>query len=161
MRRDELRQLLQAQLSKAELAELRQIANPGAEVEKPEQRVSVAEAVQWAEEHLFDRNSVVLECQVWQEALGRARGEGFSVDELTDFTRKRGYIRDEARPGEVTMREVLLREWEIVQPAKEGVTACHPLVANPRPVNSALDDEQRKALDALLSSTNTVSVFRG
>src|SRR5207247_1075538 len=71
------------------------------------------------------------------------------------------YIRDEARPGEVTMREVLLREWEIVQTAKEGVTACHPLVANPRPVNSALDDEQRKALDALLYSTNAVSIFRG
>src|SRR5439155_15650782 len=75
--------------------------------------------------------------------------------------RRRGYIRDEARPGEVTMREVLLREWEIVQTAKEGVAACHPLVANPRPVNPALDDEQRRALDALLNSTNTVSVFRG
>src|SRR6266480_6785270 len=49
----------------------------------------------------------------------------------------------------------------IVQTAKEGVAACHPLLANPRPVNPSLDDEQRKALDALLSSTNTVSVFRG
>ena len=121
----------------------------------------MADAVQWAEEHLFDRNSVVLECQLWQEALGRARGETFSVLELTDFTRRRGYIRDEARPGEVTLRDVLLREWEIVQSAKEGVAACHPLVANPRLVNPKLDDEQRKALDALLCSTNAVSLFRG
>ena len=45
----------------------------------------LAEAVQWAEEHLFDRNSVVLECQVWQEALGRARGEDFSVAELKGY----------------------------------------------------------------------------
>ena len=74
-------------------------------------QITVAEAVQWAEEHLFERNSVVLECQVWQEALGRARGENFSVSELTDVTRQRGYIRDEARPGEVTLRDVLLREW--------------------------------------------------
>ena len=37
-----------------------------------------------------------------------------------DFTNQRGYIRDEARPGEVTLRDVLLREWEIVQTAKEG-----------------------------------------
>ena len=80
-----------------------------------------AEAVQWAEEHLFDRNSVVLECQVWQEALGRARGEDFSVSQLKDFTEQRGYIRDAERPGEVTMRDVLMREWEIVQTAKEGV----------------------------------------
>ncbi len=73
-------------MSKAETAELRQIANPGAKVVTPEKRVSISEAVQWAEEHLFDRNPVVLECQVWQEALGRARGEGFSVSELKDFT---------------------------------------------------------------------------
>jgi hypothetical protein len=55
---------------------------------------------------------------VWQEALGRARGGGFSVGELTQFTRQRGYIRDRGRPGEVTLRDVLLREWEIVQTAK-------------------------------------------
>src|SRR6185369_11344831 len=93
--------------------------------------------------------------------LARARGENFSVSELTDLTRQRGYIRDEARPSDVTLRDVLLREWEIVQTAKEGVASYHPLVANPRDANPKLDDEQRKALDALLSSTNAISVFRG
>ena len=159
--RDELRALWDAQLSEAERAVLRQLSQQQNPAAKEKKHVTVAEAVQWAEEHLFDRNSVVLECQVWQEALGRARGESFSVSELTDFTRQRGYIRDEARPGEVTLRDVLLREWEIVQMAKDGVAACHPLVANPRPVNPTLDDEQRKALDALLCSTNKVSLFRG
>ncbi len=104
------------------------------EEQKP---VNVSEAVQWAEEHLFDRNSVVLECQLWQEALGRARGEGFSVSDLKEFTQRRGYIRDEARPGEVTLREVLLREWEIVQTAKEGVGDCLPLVCESPPGESA------------------------
>ena len=51
--------------------------------------MSVGEAVQWAEDHLFDRNSVVLECQLWQQALERGRGENFSVDELKEFTRQR------------------------------------------------------------------------
>ena len=161
MSRDELRTIWDAQLSKAERAVLRQLAKQQNPAAKEEKQVTVAEAVQWAEEHLFDRNSVVLECQVWQEALGRARGENFSVSELTDLTRQRGYIRDEARPGEVTLRDVLLREWEIVQTAKEGVAACHPLVTNPRPANPKLDEEQRKALEGLLSSTNTVSLFRG
>ncbi len=132
-------------------------------VESPdeENRVSVGDAVQWAEEHLFDRNSVVLECQIWQEALGRARGQNFSVSELKDFTLRRGYIRDASRPGNVTLRDVLLREWEIVQTAKEGAGACRPLVSNPQPANPTLDDEQHRALDALLSSSNTVSLFRG
>jgi len=75
-----------------------------------------------------------------QEALGRARGERFSLAELTEFTWQRGYIRDKARPGEVTLRDVLLREWEIVRTAKEGVAACHPLVTNPRPAAPSLDE---------------------
>jgi conjugative relaxase-like TrwC/TraI family protein len=159
--RDDLRALWEAQLSKSEQASLRQLSEKPKHDTKEEMRVSVSEAVQWAEEHLFDRNSVVLECQLWQEALGRARGEGFSVSELKEFTARRGYIRDAARPGEVTLREVLLREWEIVQTAKEGVGDCLPLVSQPRPASPQLDNEQRKALEALLRSTNGVTVFRG
>jgi hypothetical protein len=159
--RDELRALWDAQLSESERAFMRQLPNQPAVKVEEQKSVNVNEAVQWAEEHLFDRNSVVLECQVWQEALGRARGEGFSVSDLKEFTQRRGYIRDEARPGEVTLREVLLREWEIVQTAKVGVGDCLPLVANPRPANPQLDNEQRQALESLLRSTNGVSVFRG
>ncbi|MGI8966623.1 MAG: MobF family relaxase, partial [Limisphaerales bacterium] len=159
--RDELRKLWKAQLSQAEQIALGQLSDSQDKNVRAQNRVTVSEAVQWAEEHLFDRNSVVLECQVWQEALGRARGEGFFISELKDFTRQRGYIRDEEHPGTVTLREVLLRELEIVQTAKEGVGDSWPLVANPRPANPKLDDEQRRALDALLCSTNIVSLFRG
>ncbi|MEO7298050.1 MAG: MobF family relaxase, partial [Verrucomicrobiota bacterium] len=159
--RVELRKLWEAQLSEAERIALGQLSDsPGKNV-RLENRVTVSEAVQWAEEHLFDRNSVVLECQLWQEALGRARGEGFSISELKEFTRQRGYIHDQEHPATVTLREVLLREWEIVQMAKEGVGDSWPLVANPRPANPKLDDEQRRALDSLLGSTNIVSLFRG
>lgn len=159
--RAELRVLWDAQLSLAEREVLRGLSKSVSSDEKQHASISVAEAVQWAEEHLFDRNSVVLECQVWQEALGRARGEEFSVAELKQLTEQRGYIRDAERPGEVTKRDVLLREWEIVQTAKEGVGDCWPLVANPLPTNPKLDDEQGKALEGLLASTNLVSVFRG
>jgi conjugative relaxase-like TrwC/TraI family protein len=159
--RDELRALWNAQLSRAERELLRRLSKGITSRTKEHEGVSVAEAVQWAEEHLFDRNSVVLECQVWQEALGRARGEDFSVAELKGYAERRGYIRDTERPGEVTKRDVLLREWEIVQTAKEGVGDCWPLVANPLPRNPKLDDEQGKALEGLLASANLVSVFRG
>ena len=81
LRRDELRRLWEVQLNRTEQIALRQLANfPGKDMQE-EKCVTVSEAVQWAEEHLFDRNSVVLECQLWQEALGRARGENFSVSE--------------------------------------------------------------------------------
>jgi len=159
--RAELLTLWEAQLSKAERESLQQLSKIAGNALNEKKSITISEAVQWAEEHLFDRNSVVRECQVWQEALGRARGEGFSVSQLREFTEQRGYIRDEERPGAITLREVLLREWEIVQTAKEGVGDSWPLVANPRLANPKLDDEQCRALDALLSSINTVSVFRG
>lgn len=161
LNRDELRTLWNAQLSESERALMRQFPNQSTVKVVDQKTASVNEAVEWAEEHLFDRNSVVLECQLWQEALGRARGESFSIADLKEFTQRRGYIRDEVRPGEVTLREVLLREWEIVQTAKKGVADCRALVANPLPLNPKLDDEQRKALAALLGSTDRISIFRG
>jgi len=159
--RDELQTLWHAQLTKSEHELLRHLRKTSKKTVTNAQSMSVGEAVQWAEEHLFDRNSVVLECQLWQEALGRARGGHFPVSELMEFTRQRGYIRDKDRPHEVTLRTVLLREWEIVQTAKDGFGNCLPLVSNPRPANSQLDPEQRRALEALLRSTHGVSVFRG
>jgi hypothetical protein len=49
----------------------------------------------------------------------------------------------------------------IVQGVKDGVGACRPFVDDLKLVNPKLNDEQRKALDALLCSPNTVSLFRG
>ena len=157
--RAELRMLWDSQLNEAERAALRQ---PPKHSEKATgNRMSVGEAVQWAEDHLFDRNSVALECQLWQQALERGRGENFSVDELKEFTRRRPYIRNSERPAEVTLREVLLREMEIVQTVKDGAGNCRPLVEHSFAANPKLDEEQRLALDALLRSTNAVSLFRG
>ncbi len=159
--RDELRVLWESQLTKDECVSLRRSFESPVETVIAKDRISIAEAVQWAEEHLFDRNSVVLECQIWQQALERARGQGFSVAELKEFTRQRNYIRHDERPGQVTLRDVLLREWEIVQTAKEGIGSCYPLVWHPRPADPRLDNEQRRVLDALLGSINAVVVFRG
>ena len=159
--RDELRTLWNAQLTQSERELLAHIKKSPEQNVNNKEHIGVGEAVQWAEEHLFDRNSVVLECQVWQEALGRARGENFSIEELKESTRQHNYIRDAERPNEVTMREVLMRELEIIQQVKDGVGVCRPLVDDPQSGNPKLDDEQRLALDALLRSTNTVSLFRG
>jgi conjugative relaxase-like TrwC/TraI family protein len=157
--RAELRMLWDSQLNETERAALRQ---PPSHSEKAtDNRMSVGEAVQWAEDHLFDRNSVALECQLWQQALDHGRGENFSVDELKEFTRRRPYIRNSERPAEVTLREVLLREMEIVQTVRDGVGNCRQLMEHSYTANPKLDEEQRLALDTLLHSTNAVSLFRG
>ena len=112
--REELQSLWSAQMNKAERDSLRRLSNQkqtnGAVIEK----IGLADAVQWSEEHLFERKSVVLECQMWQQALERARGEDFSLAELMEFSRRRNYIRNEDRPNEITLHEVLSCEMEIV-----------------------------------------------
>ena len=155
----ELRQLWESQLNESERAALRQFPNHSENTTGS--GMSAGEAVQWAEDHLFDRNSVALECQLWQQALERGRGENFTIAELKEFTRRRPYIRNVERPAEVTLREVLLREMEIVQTVKDGAGNCRPLMEHPYIANPKLDGEQRLALDALLRSTHAVSLFRG
>lgn len=157
----ELRTLWDGQMSPLERNELAQLRLR--KVLRPASNSPdvLQEAITWAEEHLFDRQSVVLECQVWQEALGRARGENVSLRDLKDFTQSRGYIRDGSRPHEITRNDVLLREIEIIKTVREGVGELHPLVPSPHPINLQLDQEQQDALQGLLSSTNQVMVFRG
>lgn len=112
--RDDLRPLWEAQLSRDERTTLRNLrlsARRTADVPS----ISVQEAVSWAEEHLFDRRSVVPKFQVWQEALVRARGGAFDVRELKQLTAHRAYVRSQSDPGEVTLRDALRREYEIVR----------------------------------------------
>ncbi len=155
----ELRMLWDSQLNEGERAALGQLPNRSEKAAGDP--VNVNEAVQWAEDHLFDRHSVALECQLWQHALERGRGENFSVDELKRTTRQRPYVRNLGRPAEVTLREVLLRELEIVQAVKVGAGNYRPLVEHSGVTDPKLDEEQRLALDALMHSTNAVSLFRG
>ncbi len=119
------------------------------------------QAVTWAEQHLFERRSIVHEHELWRHALERARGQDVSLADIQAVTQKRGYLRFDDHPGKVSTREHLEREMEIVQTAKEGIGECHPLVWQPKPFNPKLDEEQREALNKLVSNRNRVSVFRG
>ena len=110
--------------------------------------MTAAEAVTWAEDHLFDRRSVVREQELWRHALEHARGRDVSLADIQAVTKDRGYVRDEVSPGRVTTREVLGREWEIVCLAREGIRSYRPLCARPPVVNPALDKEQRQAVES-------------
>ena len=119
------------------------------------------QAVTWAEQHLFERRSIVHEHELWRHALERARGQDVSLADIQAVTQQRGYLRFDKHPGKITTREQLEREMEIVQTVKEGIGGCYPLVWQPTPFNPKLDEEQRNALDTLVSSIDRVSVFRG
>ncbi len=132
---------------------------------KPEQsvqRVGIAKAaVTWAQDHLFNRKSVAHEHEVWRHALDHARGENLDLAELHAATAGAGYIRDADNPRQVTTRDVLQREWSIVEMAKDGIRMHDPLSADYTPSNPSLDQDQRQAVARILSSCDFVTLFRG
>ena len=123
--------------------------------------MTAEQAVGWAEQHLFERRSVVHEHELWRHALEHTRGQTISLPEIKTATRKREYLRDEQFQGKITTREVFQREFNIVRLAQHRMRQYEPLVANYQPSNRSLDDEQRKAVEHILSSRDFVTLFRG
>ena len=158
---DELRALWHGQMSDKEredLAALRTSGNGEPLTTIPE---SAQQAVEWAEEHLFERKSVLLEYEIWLTALERMRGENVDLAEIHEVTRNRDYIRNvEDQPG-VTTYEVLQREYDIVAMAQTGIGAHETLCPDYRETNPSLDEGQRAAVAHMLSSTDFITLFRG
>jgi hypothetical protein len=102
------------------------------------------QAVSWAEQHLFERRSVVHEHEIWHHALEHLRGQDVSLAEIQGVTRKRDYIRDEQFQGKITTRDVLQRELNIVRLAQHQMNQYQPLAFNYRRINHSLDYEQGK-----------------
>ncbi len=157
---EKLRAIWGGQMTSPEKESLRRLTTKKPDVADASENVA-EKAVAWAEEHLFERRAVVHEHELWRHALEHARGREVTIADIRAVTNRRNYLRIDDQPGKVTTREHLMREWEIVQTAKEGFGDCHPLVWQPRPANPQLDEEQRQALKALVSNTNRVSIFRG
>ena len=125
---------------------------------KPSQ-LTAAEAVNWAEEHLFDRRSIVGEHELWRYALEFARGRGVTLAEIKRETAARPYLRE--RSGRLTRRDVLAREWEIVQLAKNGARKHVPLARCAAEDEESLAEDQKSALRRILGSRDLVTLFRG
>ncbi|MCI0704605.1 MAG: relaxase domain-containing protein, partial [Planctomycetia bacterium] len=158
----ELRRWWEAQLTREELGRLHGLVRAKPESIGEGKPGAVAEeAVAWAEEHLFDRRSAVLEHTIWQEAIQHARGQNVSVNELRQLTVRRDYVRKPDEPAFVTRREVVAREWEVVKAASDGVSAFMPYVSTPPELPESLSDEQRTALMRLLTSRDFITLFRG
>jgi conjugative relaxase-like TrwC/TraI family protein len=125
------------------------------------QKMTAEQAVNWAEQHLFERRSVVHEHELWRHALEHSRGQTISLPEIKAATQKREYLRDEQFQGKITTREVFQREFNIVRLAQHRMRQYEPLSANYQPSNRSLDDEQRRAVEQILSSRDFVTLFRG
>ena len=125
------------------------------------EKITAVQAVSWAEQHLFERRSVVHEHEIWHHALEHLRGQDVSLAEIQGVTGKSDYLRDEQFQGKITTRDVLKRELDIVRLAQHQMNQYQPLAFNYRRTNHSLDYEQGKAVEQILSSRNFVTLFRG
>jgi conjugative relaxase-like TrwC/TraI family protein len=116
-------------------------------------------ALSWAEDHLFNRHSVVRKHELWRHALEHARGEDWTVAELKGESQRRNYVSNEKMHGKVTTREMLLREYLIVSLAHDGISRFWPLA--PGFIPKGLADDQKKAVERILNSRNFITLFRG
>jgi len=74
-------------------------------------------------------------------------------------TARRDYIRE--AQGKLTRRDVLAREWQIVQLAKDGAQKYETLASASAGAMEDLAEDQRAALTRLLASRDFVTLFRG
>src|SRR5581483_12028359 len=150
-----LRRLWRDQLSTEEL----DLLHPPSRVRESPRGLSASEAVTWAERHLFERRSVVHEHELWRHALAAARGSSASMAEIKQETASREYLR--SGEDKVAHRDVLAREWAIVQAARDGIGAHMPLAPRVTGDDDQLTTDQVRALDSILWSANFVTLFRG
>ncbi len=141
---DRLQSIWDGQMTAEERASLRNLTSQGFSRASTDNRLA-EKAVRWAEEHLFERRSVVQEHELWRKALEQVRGESVTLQEIQSITGQRRYLRYEEHPGRVTTREHLQREWEIVCLAREGCSQFGPFTLAYQSCNPQLDVEQRQA----------------
>ncbi|MGA3008582.1 MAG: AAA family ATPase [Opitutaceae bacterium] len=160
--RTQLNVLWSAQISTDERAAIANATQRNTSRKAFKARGAVNEAVSWAEEHLFDRRSVVNEFELWRYALEHGRGQNFSLRDVQVATRTRPYVRNEAEhPQKVTTRKTLEHEQAIVCFAKDGRGSFAPYNTKHKIQNGLLDAEQRAAVRGILDSRDYVTLFRG
>ena len=152
--RSRLQQLWQEQLGTEDRATLK-LPKKGKRI----QNVSAAEAVDWAEAHLFERRSLVQEQELWRYALERARGSSVSIEAIKKETAGRPYIREAS--GKLTRRDVLAREWKMVCLARDGVEQFPSLTDPSHRQGDHLAQDQRDAFNKIVTSRDLVTLFRG
>ena len=153
---ERLRPDWESQLTSAEKVALESV-RPSAPA--PQARADVAGIVAWADEHLFERRSVVNDYELVSAALMRGRGEDFDVAALREAIEKRGYIREDGT-RKITSQAVLRCELGIVVAAHDGRGQHLPLNPN-YPAAPILSAEQAVAVKQILESRDFITLFRG
>ncbi|QYY35479.1 MobF family relaxase [Ruficoccus sp. ZRK36] len=116
--------------------------------------------VNWADERVFERKSVVEDYQLKAAALIRGRGEDFTLEKLNAEIARRNYLKNE-RDHTITTHVALDRELQIVATAQNERNQHAPFCENYQPSIATITGEQKSAVERILGSQDYVTLFRG
>lgn len=123
------------------------------------ERGDASALIAWAEQHLFERRSVVADYELLSAALARGRGDAVYLAELRRAVDAGPYPR-EAGSRKLTSEAALACEREIVAAAQFGrrrFEAFNPAFQ----AAPALTAEQTRAVRQILGSRDFITLFRG
>jgi len=122
--------------------------------------VSVTNALDWSEKHLFERRSVIKEHELWSAALEKGRGSDWELDFLKNESSGRNFVRTSNAPFKITTPEILSCECEIIYAAREGRSSYRPFNPSPQ-LSGSLSQDQRTAVVGVLKSCDFVTLLFG
>jgi conjugative relaxase domain, TrwC/TraI family len=152
---DKLRPFWAQQMTPEERAAMAAV-RPGTVRPEP---ANASSLVAWAEQHLFERRSVVADYELLSAALMRGRGDAVNLDELRHAVDSGNYLR-EPDSRKLTSEAALACEREVVSAAQFGRRRFEAFNPDFQPVPD-LSAEQAKAVRQMLGSRDFITLFRG
>ncbi len=152
---DELRSRWEKQLAVEERRALETLRQSS---QQQTRKADVRAIVAWADEHVFERRSVVNDYELVSAALARGRGEDFDIEDVTRAIAERSYVRNDKQA--LVSRERLRCECEIVYAIRDGRERFPAINPGYEP-RAELSKEQAHAAERILSSRDFATVFRG
>jgi conjugative relaxase-like TrwC/TraI family protein len=162
---EEVRTRQLAQMSPAEIAALHSVQERANGMSASLEPVSHEQALSYAVEHVFSRNSVVPQEELIQHALIEGRGH-VDLQQLKEKVRgseefiRVGGIAANAPGARVSTRRILETELYLIDRMNAGKDAFTPLHPGFN-LSAQLGDDQRKALDLILHSPDQFTGIRG
>ena len=158
---EELPNIWQQRMTDDEKSYLQRLMTRGASQDKSNPDHAAAQAVDYAIEHQFSKDSVVRERRVLRDAIQYGIGSA-TVDEIREELNKRDLIREGSGASAlITTPEVLAEEQDLLAFTRSGRGSMQPLAPNHVIERQWLSDEQKAAVLGLLQSSDRLQIVRG
>jgi conjugative relaxase-like TrwC/TraI family protein len=145
------------QVSAGEMEVLRNLTQAQLNDAPPEKKISAQAAIDYAVEHLFERNSEVEIADLLEAALKYGQGDVRLEQLEKELAQRTEFIRFR---NSLTTKEALQQEQRLIALVNQGLGGCQPLFPGFK-ADERLSGEERQAFEFLLHSPDEVVALRG